>query len=133
MLLVTNYTPDRVEITVLIEKPATQGAYWGLYLDLYDGTNRVAQLDIAYDLLGPEQLELTGAKVMAVKAVQRFSLSVSPNSLRQSTVSFAQRLRLPRPWQGGTLTGTFIVRLADVAKGATGGFRQGQPIFGAKQ
>lgn len=128
LLVVTNYSSSGVEITLLVEKPVAQGVYWTLHLDLYDGTNMVAQLAIGDELLGAEVLELTGAKLMGVKVVQRFSFSLSSNSLTQSTLTFSQSKRLPRPWEFGLIQPA-IVPLRDVVNSATGGFRKGGPLF----
>ena len=133
MLVVTNYDSDQVEIVLFIEKPPQPDVYWSVGLDLCHGTNRVAQLELGYDVLGPDLLALTGAKVGVVKAVQRFKLSVSSNSLPQSTACFTQRVKFQRPWQVGDLSSPTTVSLSDVFKNATGGFREGQPLFPARQ
>lgn len=129
MLVITNPAQDGVEVTLLIEKPADRGVDWTVHLDLYQGTNMVAHwLELGDHLLGPEVLALTGAKVMGVKAIQSFWLSVSSNSLSQSTLTFMQTERHPR-LGSGTVSAPMIAQLWDVCNGATGGFRKGKPIF----
>ena len=130
MLIVTKPTPGGVEVTLLVEKPSRSDVYWSVYLNLYEGTNMVAQwLKLGDDVLDRERLALTGAKVMGVKAVQSFTLSVSSNCLPQSTLTFSQCLRHPRLWDSGTVTAPTIVSLRDVCNGATSGFRKGKPIY----
>src|SRR5271166_1768645 len=105
MLVITNSAQDGVEVTLLIEKPADPDVDWTVHLDLYHGTSRVAHwLKLGDHLLGPEVLALTGAKVLGVKAIQSFWLSVSSNSLSQSTLTFMQTERHPL-LGSGTVTG----------------------------
>jgi hypothetical protein len=129
MLVVTNYTSAGVDLTLLIEKPAPEDVYWNLHLNLFDGTNKMAELAVGDELLGAEVLAETGAKLMGVKAVQKFTLSIRSNSLAESTLNFTQRKRSPRPWEFGNLTAPTNVHLRDVVNGATGGFRKGEPLF----
>jgi hypothetical protein len=129
LLIVTNCTTGGMDITLLIEKPVDPGVYWSVFLNLCDGTNTVAQLAVGDELMGKELLELTGAKVTGVKTVQRFWLSVSSNALPQSTLTFTQHKRLARPFEFGNLVTPAIVPLQDLIHGATGGFREGEPLF----
>jgi hypothetical protein len=134
LLVVTNYTSSGVKITLYIEKPPPRDVYWTLHLDLYDVSNMVGQLEVGDKILDTWVLELTGAKLMGVKAVQSFTLSVSSNSLPQSTLTFGQRKRVPRnAFEAGNAIAPATVPLRDVVNGATGGFRKGEPIFRRQQ
>ena len=129
MVIVTNPAEDGLEVTLLIEKPKKPDVDWTIYLDLYQGTNIVAHyLKLGDHVLGPDVLALTGARVMGVKAVQSFWLSVSSNSLPQSTLTILQTERHPR-LGSGTVYGPMTIQLGDVCNAATGGFRKGKPIF----
>lgn len=100
-----------------------------MFLNLCEGTNTVAQLAVGDVLMGKEVLELTEAKVTGVATVQRFTLSVSSNTLAQSTLTFSQHKRLARPFELGNLVEPAIVPLQVLVRGSTGGFRKGEPLF----
>jgi len=129
----TNSDNQRIEFSVLLEKPKEENTFWNLHLEVHQGTNTVVSSDLGYFILAPLETARLSDPQLANKTVQQFSFSLDPYLITNSVIIFRKLYHNPSKNPLGPSDAIYphIVRVADMCSAS--GSPKSSPAQGANQ